>query len=472
MEIYIFAVVGVIFLIAIFLLSLKNAKLRTQNEILSQNFAELNANFTQISRSKNELENALSAKSQSEISLKSSLNQTEQKLENTQISLEQKSMQISNLSAQIAVLEEKERDFNANFTKHFAKIEQDRLTQKSEILKSFDMKFAEISAKILNENSQNMAQTSQNIIKNTLENQLIPLKNEIEKYQKQTSDLNTIFRANFDGLKDQTQNILREASNLADALKNNKKSAGNWGEIQLDRVLESSGLILGENYQKQVVYNDENGSRKIIDALVFFDEKKRAIIDAKCSLVNFTAFYNANSDSERAEFARNLARDIKNHIDTFASKNYGEYSGTFEYVFMFIPNENILSTALNADFSLYQYGYEKGIFITTPLTLLMALKTIYICWKNLKSDENAMKIFDESSKLLDKISDFLSSFEKVQNNVNTLNSSLETAAKQLFSGRGNIVKRCENLSLLGAKNSKKIELKNSANLSSLGLDES
>ena len=78
-------------------------------------------------------------------------------------------MQISNLSAQIAVLQEKERDFNANFATHFAKIEQDRATQKSEILKSFDMKFAEISAKMLNENSQNMAQTSQNIIR-------IPLK--------------------------------------------------------------------------------------------------------------------------------------------------------------------------------------------------------------------------------------------------------------------------------------------------------
>ena len=134
MEIYIFAVVGVIFLIAIFLLSLKNAKLRTQNEILSQNLTELNTNFTQISRSKNELENKLCTKSQSEFSLKSSLNQVEQKLENAQISLEQKSMQISNLSAQIAVLQEKERDFNANFATHFAKIEQDRATQKSEIL--------------------------------------------------------------------------------------------------------------------------------------------------------------------------------------------------------------------------------------------------------------------------------------------------------------------------------------------------
>ncbi|MDY6056722.1 MAG: DNA recombination protein RmuC, partial [Campylobacter lanienae] len=263
------------------------------------------------------------------------------------------------------------------------------------------------------------------------------------------------FKVNFENLKSETKGVITQARNLADALKGNKKILGNWGEIQLDSVLQSSGLILGVNYEKQVSYKDENGNQKYLDVVVKFDESKRAIIDAKCSLVNYNEYHNATDESQKDSYAKALAKDIKNHIDNLNSKDYAFLdSKNYEYIFMFIPNDNMLFVALSADSALYEYAYEKGIFITTPLTLLMALKTVYICWKNLKSDENATKIFIEAGKIYDKFDVFIKNYERLENQVIAMSKAIEDGKTTLYQGRGNLISKFENLKKLGAKTTK------------------
>ena len=263
------------------------------------------------------------------------------------------------------------------------------------------------------------------------------------------------FKVNFENLKSETKGVMTQAQNLADALKSNKKLLGNWGEIQLDSVLQSSGLILGQNYDRQVACKDENGNQKYLDVVVKFDESKHAIIDAKCSLVNYNEYHNATDDSTKEAYAKALAKDIKNHIDNLSSKNYTLLdSKNYEYVFMFIPNDNMLFVGLGADSSLYEYAYEKGVFITTPLTLLMALKTVYICWRNLKSDENAMKIFAEAGKIYDKFDVFIKNYERLENQIIAMSKVIEDGKITLYQGRGNLISKFEMLKKLGAKTSK------------------
>ena len=209
------------------------------------------------------------------------------------------------------------------------------------------------------------------------------------------------------------------------------------------------------NYEKQVSYKDENGNQKYLDVVVKFDESKRAIIDAKCSLVNYNEYHNATDESQKDSYAKALAKDIKNHIDNLSSKDYAFLdSKNYEYIFMFIPNDNMLFVALSADSALYEYAYEKGIFITTPLTLLMALKTVYICWKNLKSDENATKIFIEAGKIYDKFDVFIKNYERLENQVIAMSKAIEDGKTTLYQGRGNLISKFENLKKLGAKTTK------------------
>jgi len=360
------------------------------------------------------------------------------------------------LERENAALKEKMSHYESEFKDNLKRIESESERQKSELLKSFDEKIIQISEKMLNQNQEKISAASDKIVKSALENQIKPLKEELARYQKATNEINTEFRANFANLKDQTLNVMKSAENLASALKGNKKAAGNWGELQLDLVLENSGLVLGENYEKQVACKDENGKMRYIDVVVKFDETKRAIIDAKCSIVNFANFYEAESEAQRLEFAKALAKDIRAHVDIFASKEYQNLlDGGFEYVFMFIPSENILSAALLGDKTIYQYAYEKGIFITTPMTLLMALKTVYICWRNLKSDENAMKILDIGGKMVDKMASFVDSFNKIQAQYKTLGNSINSARAQL-TGIGGVMSNFTKIENLSSKSTKKL----------------
>ncbi|MBK3503716.1 DNA recombination protein RmuC [Campylobacter fetus subsp. venerealis] len=331
------------------------------------------------------------------------------------------------------------------------KARQDELDLKTR--EYFELKTKEMSQHLLNLNTKSLGENSQKI----LENLINPLKNEIEKYQKESVNTSTIFKANFENLKTETKNIISQAKNLADALNGNKKVLRNWGEIQLDSVLEASGLINGKNYFKQVGYKDKDGNQKYLDVVVDFGESKKAIIDSKCSLVNYNAYFNAQSDEQKNQFAKALAGDIKKHIELLSSKEYQDYdTKTYEYIFMFVPNDSIFYTALNQDSTIYEYAYEKGIFITTPLTLLMALKTVYICWRNLKSDENAMRILSEAGRMYDKFRVFTEQFDKLESQLNTVIKTVSSSKTTLYDGSGNLLSRFENLKKLGAKTNKNI----------------
>lgn len=336
------------------------------------------------------------------------------------------------------------------------KLRQDELDAKTK--EYFELKTKEMSQNILNLNTKSLGENSQKI----LEQLINPLKSEIEKYQKESLNTSTIFKTNFDNLKNETKSIMEQAKSLAQALNGNKKVLGNWGEIQLDSVLQASGLVLGSNYFKQVAYKDKDGKQKFLDAVVDFGEGKKAIIDSKCSLVNYNAYFNAQDEPQKNEYAKALSMDIKTHIKNLSSKEYQDYdTKTYEYVFMFIPNDSIFYTALNSDSTIYEYAYEKGIFITTPLTLLMALKTVYICWRNLKSDENALKIINEAGRIYDKFAVFLEHFDKLENHLNMVSKDLQNSKITLFDGSGNLFDKLENLKNLGAKTNKKMIKKSS-----------
>lgn len=389
----------------------------------------------------------LSALGQRFSDLNANLNIKEQELNS--VKDENKELQEKNIQNIQKITELTTKLENANETNAQLKARQDELDSKTR--EYFDLKTKQMSENLLNLSSKEMTESSAKI----LESLITPLKDEISKYQKSNIEINSAFKVNFENLKSETKGVMTQAQNLADALKSNKKLLGNWGEIQLDSVLQSSGLILGQNYDRQVACKDENGNQKYLDVVVKFDESKHAIIDAKCSLVNYNEYHNATDDSTKEAYAKALAKDIKNHIDNLSSKNYTLLdSKNYEYVFMFIPNDNMLFVGLGADSSLYEYAYEKGVFITTPLTLLMALKTVYICWRNLKSDENAMKIFAEAGKIYDKFDVFIKNYERLENQIIAMSKVIEDGKITLYQGRGNLISKFEMLKKLGAKTSK------------------
>lgn len=385
-------------------------------------------------------------------------------LNNTNKKIKEKAelLEKENISLQVS-LEHTQSTFAQQKLEHIQELKEQGEFYKNEfeslnarLNENFKDTLSSAKNELLNLNSEKISASSNQLVASVLQNQIKPLKDEIAKYASENLKLNTIFSTNFENLKSMSLELGKQAQNLTDALKGNKKITGNWGEAQLDFVLENSGLILNQNYQKQVYFIDENGSRRFLDAVVDFSNGKKAIIDAKCSLVHYLDYVSAQDESSAKNAQKELAKDIKTHIENLSAKNYQKYNSAYEYVFMFIPNENMLFCALENDKNIYQFAYEKGIFLTTPLTLLMSLKTVYLCWQSLKADANSRKIFEKAGDLYDKISAFSLDYDTLGRNIETLLSNYTKAKNKLSDGKGNILKRTQDLKLLGAKVSKEI----------------
>jgi DNA recombination protein RmuC len=298
----------------------------------------------------------------------------------------------------------------------------------------------------------------------SLENLLKPFKENIEQFktkveesQKQSGERLAALSKEIELVTKAGLSMTQEAQNLTKALKGEKQAQGRWGEMILESVLEHSGLVKDKHYLIQESYKDDDGNIKRPDVVVKLPEDKSLIIDSKVSLVDYDAYIKAPSEEQRVLEAKKIAKAFRAHIDTLSSKTYSSYDNkTLQYVFMFVPIESAYAIATHADDQLYEYALKKHIVIVYPSTLIVTLKTIYIYWQKEQSDIAVEKIFAEAGKLYDKVEGFIKTFDRVGTQLETLNKSYEMAQKQLYSGTGNILKRTEDLKILGAKTTKTI----------------
>lgn len=289
-------------------------------------------------------------------------------------------------------------------------------------------------------------------IKKLLEEIFIPVKKSVKEYSERLSQNEISLQSNIKNMFEFSQTIKTNADKLATILKGDKKIRGNFAELQLQNILENSGLIKEEQYKLQAHFKQDDKSY-IADAIVFLDSQKNIIIDAKFPLPNDFDFSDLN---ERV--CKELAFNLKERIDELSKKPYMKFSPyTYDFILLFIPYQNLLDLALSVDASLYQYAYKKNIYLTTPNTLFMALNTINISWRHIKSNENILKAFEELGKFHDKFVGVLEDFDKLKNASKSLNTQIENLQNKLFSGTGNLNSRVNKLKDLGAKTQKSLE---------------
>lgn len=321
-------------------------------------------------------------------------------------------------------------------------------TLQSELAKHLELQ----KTALLNENKLALTKDSKAI----LDEVFTPLKQRVEEYQKNLLQNEAKLKENIDNAFKYSQEMSKSAQELGRILKGDKKLRGNFGELQLKRVFESSGLIQGRQYSLQEQLHTQGG-RYIPDAIVRLDEKRKIIIDAKFPLPNAVT-----CDDETEINTQEIAQNLKARIDELASKPYKDIENAYDFVLLFIPYNNILDLALEADSSLYDYAYSKQIYLTTPHTLFMALKTIAITWQHIQSDKNIKQAFDEIGKFYDKFADVCSDFDKMARGLQSAQSAAEAMDTKLR-GKGGLESRFDRLKALGAKTKKSIPQSKSLN---------
>jgi DNA recombination protein RmuC len=278
-----------------------------------------------------------------------------------------------------------------------------------------------------------------------------------EVYRTEASERNSL-RGEIKNLVELNQQISKEASSLANALKGDTKKQGNWGELILEKVLEFSGLRKGEEYKLQVSHQDDDGKRLQPDAIIYLPENKHIIVDAKVSLVAYDRYVSAQSDEDRSAALLDHIASVKKHIRELSEKNYPSLPGidTPDFTLLFMPIESSFGHAVQADNELFAYAWDRKIVIVSPSTLLATLRTISSIWKQERQTKNALEIADRAGKMYDKFVGFVEDMISVGKKMDDAKTSYGGAMNKLSSGAGNLVRQSEQLKEMGAKATKQL----------------
>lgn len=258
-------------------------------------------------------------------------------------------------------------------------------------------------------------------------------------------------------LKEQTERIGNDAQALTKALKGDSKTQGDWGEMILEKTLDDCGLEKNKQYFLQQNFKGNDGNNYRPDAIVEFPNGERAVIDSKVSLTAYHEALQAQDESEGEKLMKEHVKSVKKHIDELSAVNYDKIvPGCIGYVLMFIPYESGYAAALKAEPGILQYAYRKHIIVLSPSNLLMALQLTHTMWQNYRMNKNVEEILRQSNELYDKFCTFANVYASIGTDIERLHNDYEKSRGQLNSGKGNIIRRLDNLKTLGINPKKEI----------------
>lgn len=336
-----------------------------------------------------------------------------------------------------------------------------RIESINEAKEALTSQFKNLANEILEDKSKRF--TEQNAA--SLDALLKPLQTKLSEFKEQVSNSygneareRFALKSEIERLANLNLRMSDETRSLTQALKGDSKVQGNWGELVLESILESSGLRKGEEYLVQDSHTLTDGSRLQPDVVVKLPEGRSLVVDSKVSITAY-ARHAETTDPLIAE--RELAahiQSLRQHIQGLSSKNYSSLYGigSVDFVLMFVPIEPAFLLALKTAPNLYQEALAKNIVLVCPSTLMATLRTVAHLWRQDHQNRNALEIAKQCGTLYDKFVGFVDDLEKLGQRLDQAQGSYHDAFNKLKSGKGNLIRTAEKVRELGVKPSKNL----------------
>jgi len=326
----------------------------------------------------------------------------------------------------------------------------------SEQEKELRVRFENLANSILEAKSEKF--TKQN--KKNLDTLLNPLQKKLESFEKKVGEsqkdsiiMHSALKQQLKDLNDLNQQMSKEAINLTNALKGDSKAQGDWGEIQLEILLEKAGLSKDIHYTTQGGFRDEEGRLKKPDFIINLPDSKHLIVDSKVSLTAYEGYYSAEDDDSKTKNLKKHIASIKNHIKELGEKQYSDLYGINapDYVLMFVPVEAALLIAFNENNKLYLEAFDKNVVLVSTSTLLATLSTVSSIWKQEDQKRNVIEIARQAGALYDKFVGLVADLTSVGKKIDDAKKDYSSAMNKLVEGRGNLITSVEKIKKLGVK---------------------
>jgi DNA recombination protein RmuC len=356
-----------------------------------------------------------------------------------------------------AVLETRLADREQHYREQIDKLE--------EAEKRLADNFERLAAKIFEERSQKLSDLNSKQIDSILKplgEKLNEFRSTVENAHREETAQHRVMKAKIVDLEKLNERLHEDATNLSRALTVNVKAQGNWGEQQLERLLEISGLEKGREYSTQYSVTTEGGQRVQPDLVLHLPEGKSIVLDSKVSLVAWTRLQAAEDDEARAAALAEHVQSLRQHVKGLGERRYAEIPR---------PDRGLAGRSRTGRVRLEPQGSapfpdqlpghdaHRGhkVALLSPTNFLATMRTVGSVWAVHKQNRNAQEIAGRAGLLYDKFAGFVDNLKQVGDRLQQARQSYDAALGQLSTGAGNLLRQAELLRELGARHTKRIE---------------
>lgn len=370
----------------------------------------------------------------------------------------------------VLVLYLRERKENKNLYEQLSqlKIENATLEQKAQLSDDLKQILNGQIAEYLSSTNQHILNQAKNQIQDelfkhqaNLEKIIIPFKQIIDKYdeavknyfEKSTGKFGNLDKA-LEELQKTNEQLKTETSNLVQVFKNSRQR-GVWGEMQLQRLLEFSGMKKNIHFLTQKT--TQNKLRP--DFIINLPNERKIVIDVKTPLEDYLRFVEATNQDQKNKYAENYVARIRKMFSELSKKDYrSTIEGSFDYVILYIPLESAFSLAINTDAQLFTDALKSKILLASPTTLLPILQMINLLWQQSEAAKNVQEIIKNAQILRDRYAVLANHLKELGTN---LNKSVNAYNNFINSWNTRFVKQIQKLEQLGVNSQKSLPELNS-----------
>ena len=324
----------------------------------------------------------------------------------------------------------------------------EKIRSQEEVEQTMREQFKALAGDVLGEQSRRFKEEnreSTDLILKHFKDNIVEFRARVESIFTHQNEQSGVLKNELQRLMELNAQITTETTNLTNALRGNSKVQGDWGEVILETILDSSNLIRGVHYQTQQNVKDEAGNNLRPDVVLYLPNNKQIIIDSKVSLTAYVNYVSAQTEAERRVAMAAHLTSVRQHVKELSAKKYQQLMQSPDFVVMFVPNEPAFLDALKEDHTIWSDAYDKKVVVSSPTNLFALLKLVDDLWRRDDQNKNQENIIKFGVTLYEQLVAFTTALEGVGASLDQARTKYDEAFKRLSTGNNNIIRVGEKL---------------------------